>query len=207
MPSRHDAHYRRVILIRHGESTANQKRLLTGRSDPELTGRGVRQARDVARLLGSFTWNVDTIFSSPLKRALHTARFISKRRALPVNESDLLLETDFGAWEEKGRDELKNIPQWDLYVQDPFHFQFPEGESPQDVRKRVGLFMESLRKNDTWDTAVVVSHYTPIAFFILHILGMDGGKRAPFAIDNASATVIRLSDDSGYIEKLNCTAR
>ena len=205
MSSRSDAPYRRVILVRHGESTANEKRLLTGRSDPELTDRGMRQAKDVARLLGSFTGNVDTVFSSPLKRALHTARFIAKKRRLTVTESDLLLETDFGCWEEKGRDDLKSLPQWDRYVQDPFHFQFPEGESPQDVRKRIASFIESLRKNDTWDTAVVVSHYTPIAFFILHILGMEGGKRAPFAIDNASATVIRMSDSSGYIEKLNCT--
>jgi len=197
--------YRRVILIRHGESTANQKQRLTGKTDPELTTRGRKQARRVARLVGRNEWNIDALYSSPLKRALNTAQRISRREHLPIKKNELLLETNFGAWEGIVKEELVRLPQWERYVQDPFHFQFPEGESPQDVRKRIGLFIDSLRKSNDWNTAVVVSHYTPIAFFILHILGSEGGKRAPFAIDNASLTLVRMSDTSGYIEKLNCT--
>jgi broad specificity phosphatase PhoE len=61
-----------------------------------------------------------------------------------------------------------------------------------------------LREHKGWSTAVVVSHYTPIAFFILHVLGLEHGKRAPFTIDNASLTIVGMSDDSMYLEKLNC---
>ncbi|MCK4924020.1 MAG: histidine phosphatase family protein [Spirochaetes bacterium] len=197
--------YRRVILIRHGESKANQERTLTGRTDPELTARGRKQAARAARLLGRHGWQFDALYSSPLRRALHTARCISRRVHLPVQKDELLLETNFGTWEGVGKEELARLPHWERYVQDPFHFRFPEGESPQDVRKRIGLFIDSLRSAADWNAVIVVSHYTPIVFFILHILGSEEGKRAPFAIDNASLTVVRISDTSGYIEQLNCT--
>jgi broad specificity phosphatase PhoE len=155
--------------------------------------------------LGRCGWQIDALHSSPLKRALQTARCISRRLHLPIREDELLLETDFGTWEGVEREDLVRLPHWDRYAADPFHFRFPEGESPQDVRKRVGLFIDSLRSDNDWNTAIVVSHYTPIVFFILHMLGSEDGNAAPFAIDNASLTVVRISDTSGYIEQLNCT--
>lgn len=205
MSSPQKATYRRVILIRHGESTANEKRLLTGRTDSGLTTRGLKQANAAAKFLNRQGWSIDALYSSPLKRALQTAGCISRREKLTIEESELLLETNFGAWEGNVREELKRFPQWETYARDPFHFQFPEGESPQDVCARVGSFMKLLRRSNDWSTAVVVSHYTPIAFFILHILGIEEGNRAPFALDNASITLIWMSDSSGYIENLNCT--
>ena len=205
MSSPHEATYRRVILVRHGESTANEKSLLTGRTDSGLTTQGLKQANAVAKFLYRQGWSIDALYSSPLKRALQTAGCISRREKLTIEESELLLETNFGAWEGNVREELKRFPQWETYARDPFHFQFPEGESPQDVCARVGSFMKLLRRSNDWSTAVVVSHYTPIAFFILHILGIEEGNRAPFALDNASITLIWMSDSSGYIENLNCT--
>jgi broad specificity phosphatase PhoE len=205
MPSGRETQYRRVILIRHGESTANEKRLLTGRNDPDLTAHGMNQAKAAARLVHRQSLQVDTLYSSPLKRALHTARFIARREHVNTQESELLLETHFGSWEGMTRGELIQKPLWSSYIQDPFHFQFPEGESPQDVRRRTEHFLDTLREDKGWSTAVVVTHYTPIVFFILNVLGLEGGRRAPFAVDNASLTLVRMSDESMYIEKLNCS--
>jgi broad specificity phosphatase PhoE len=199
--------YRRVILIRHGESTANYERSLTGRSDPELTSRGKKQAKRIARFLHRSGWRIDALYSSPLKRTLHTARYISKRLGIPIRKEELILEMNFGEWEGQGKKDLAGKPVWEQYAQNPFHFTFPGGESPQDVRKRIGIFIDALRSSDDWSGAVVVSHYTPIAFFILSILDQEDNDRAPFAVGNASVNVVRISDTSGYIEQLNCTCR
>ncbi len=207
MSPQNSTRYRRIILIRHGESTANHERSLTGRSDPELTSRGKKQAKRIARFLGRSGWQIDALYSSPLKRTLHTAKYISRRAGVPIREEELLLEMNFGDWEGKRKDDLVMRPGWEQYAQNPFHFTFPGGESPQEVRKRIGIFIDALRSSDDWHSVVVVSHYTPIAFFILYILGQENNDRAAFAVGNASVNVVRMSDTSGYIEQLNCTCR
>jgi broad specificity phosphatase PhoE len=205
MPPGKSEDFRRIVLVRHGESTANRDRVLTGRIDPLLTRRGRRQAHRAARYIDRRIGNVNLVFSSPLQRSLDTAQTIAGRLNLAIARDDLLLETDFGAWEGLSIHELASAPEWERYTLDPFHFTFPGGESPQQVRSRVHHFLHGLLNRDDWSTAVVVTHYTPLAFFVLHVLGGIDGKRAPFAIDNASITVLRISENSGYLELLNYT--
>ena len=69
--------FKRIILLRHGESKDNIKKLLSGRSDPGLTPVGNKQAIKASRFIKKKFAPVDIIFTSPLKRAytmqaLHT---------------------------------------------------------------------------------------------------------------------------------------
>jgi broad specificity phosphatase PhoE len=196
---------KRILLIRHGESRSNRARALSGRGDTDLTPRGKSQVKKVSRFIKKRFLTVDRIYSSPLKRALHTATLLSKRLDTPVTADELLLETDFGAWEGMSRDLLMSQPGWDSYTSDPFHFIFPDGESPQDVKNRVQRFREKLFADGGWDTIVVVSHYTPIVFFILKALGDEQRTRAPFTIANASLTVLESTDRGDYIGMMNYT--
>ncbi|HEY6472110.1 MAG TPA: histidine phosphatase family protein, partial [Acidimicrobiales bacterium] len=59
-----------LILVRHGESTANAQGLLLGRTDAELTENGRRQAAAARALVYD---PVAEVRSSPLRRALDTA--------------------------------------------------------------------------------------------------------------------------------------
>ena len=63
-----------IVLIRHGQTTTNAKGLLVGRSNPELTELGERQARALRPLLGG----VQEVWTSPLERARATA--VAQRR-------------------------------------------------------------------------------------------------------------------------------
>ena len=58
-----------LVLLRHGESTANAAGVLLGRTDAPLTDKGSRQAAALGPLLGS----VVRVVSSPLTRARDTA--------------------------------------------------------------------------------------------------------------------------------------
>jgi broad specificity phosphatase PhoE len=131
MPPGKAADFRRMVLVRHGESTANRDRLLTGRIDPGLTRRGHRQALRAARYIARRIGNVDLVFSSPLQRSLETAGVIARRLNRTIAPDGLLLETDFGGWEGRSVNELVSAPEWERYTRDPFHFTFPGGESPQ----------------------------------------------------------------------------
>jgi broad specificity phosphatase PhoE len=60
------------ILIRHGESTANLARRLSGWHDVELTKKGIGQARSAGALIADHP--IDRVISSDLRRAADTAR-------------------------------------------------------------------------------------------------------------------------------------
>ncbi|MEM9805438.1 MAG: histidine phosphatase family protein [Cyanobacteria bacterium P01_D01_bin.56] len=90
----------RVIVVRHGESTFNVKRIIQGHHDESLlTENGESQARQVGQLLGRT--NIDAVYCSPLKRAARTAELITetmggKHTPQPI---DLLKEISLPLWE------------------------------------------------------------------------------------------------------------
>lgn len=65
-------------FVRHGESEGNATGTMQGHSDHVLTDRGRRQARATGRWFADEGIAVDRVFSSPLSRAMETARIIAE---------------------------------------------------------------------------------------------------------------------------------
>ncbi len=85
-----------VTLIRHGETEWNTKGKFQGCHDIDLTEDGIGQAKLVSkRLDGKF----DCVYTSPLKRAFHTAKIISSVKGIDPIIEDELREINFGKWE------------------------------------------------------------------------------------------------------------
>jgi 2,3-bisphosphoglycerate-dependent phosphoglycerate mutase len=63
---------RLLVLVRHGQSEWNLKNLFTGWKDPDLTERGIAEAREAGRKLKAKGLKFDIAFTSVLKRAQHT---------------------------------------------------------------------------------------------------------------------------------------
>ncbi|NEP17408.1 MAG: histidine phosphatase family protein [Leptolyngbya sp. SIO4C1] len=62
----------RVIVVRHGQSTFNVKRIIQGHHDESvLTDTGEQQARQVGEVLSGITF--DAAYSSPFKRCVAPA--------------------------------------------------------------------------------------------------------------------------------------
>ena len=67
----------RLVLVRHGLSSFNEKGLVQGRTDNSyLTDKGYEQAFKSGKALSGI--NFDKIYSSPLVRAAETAKTIQK---------------------------------------------------------------------------------------------------------------------------------
>ena len=86
-----------LVLLRHGETPLTAEKRFSGRGDPSLTERGLEQARAAAARLSSY--DVSAVVSSPLRRAMQTARVAADLLGLDVVIDDGLIETDFGEWE------------------------------------------------------------------------------------------------------------
>ena len=124
-------------VARHGETEWTISRQHTGRTDLPLTAEGERVAREV---LGPKLRDAefDLVLSSPLRRALETARLAGF--APEVDER--LREFDYGEYEGLTSAEIKERrPDWDLWTDG-----CPGGETVDDVGARMdALIAERLR--------------------------------------------------------------
>ena len=99
----------RLVFVRHGLSSFNEKGLIQGRSDDShLTQKGFKEAEAAGQALSEI--NFDKIYSSPLKRAAETAITIEKifKKEYQINFDDDLLEVDLNSWSGLTIDEIKN---------------------------------------------------------------------------------------------------
>ena len=91
---------KKIVLLRHGESTWNQENRFTGWKDVDLTARGVEEARSAGRLLAAQGYDFDSCFTSVLKRAVKTLNLALEemdRLWLPVEKHWRLNERHYGA--------------------------------------------------------------------------------------------------------------
>lgn len=84
-----------VYLVRHGETAWNKESRIQGREDVPLDADGLAQAESCAK--GFLGKKISAVLSSPLSRALETAKLIGKAVGAPVYVEPDLTERDFGS--------------------------------------------------------------------------------------------------------------
>jgi len=88
----------KLILVRHGLTEANIKRVIQSHTHGVLSEEGRRQVKRVAERLKEE--HIDVIYSSDLARALDTAKEIAKFHTdVPLHTTTLLRERDFASLE------------------------------------------------------------------------------------------------------------
>ena len=129
-----------IYIIRHGKTELNKAFVLQGRSNYPLNEEGIRQAEEAAQGLKNIEFSY--VFSSPLVRAVQTARIVAPGAAISVDER--LIEMDYGPYE--GTDLRDPGPEITRFFSDFVHNPAPEGmESLESVVSRTGEFIEDIR--------------------------------------------------------------
>ena len=91
---------KRLVLLRHGESTWNKENRFTGWTDVPLSERGMTEAREAGRLMKKEGYTFDIAYTSVLRRAIDTLRLALEEMgltSLPVVRSWRLNERHYGA--------------------------------------------------------------------------------------------------------------
>lgn len=142
----------KLYLARHGETVWNHRDVVCGRTDIPLTEKGHQQALHLAEEAEAA--GVDVILASPLIRAQQTAEAVSRRLGIPVCTEPLLIEQDFGAFEECDRFD----PDYLDYKRNFFR-RFPGGgESLAMVAQRAYTLIEKVRREYAGKTVLLVGH-------------------------------------------------
>src|SRR4029079_12244511 len=91
---------RKLVLLRHGESTWNQENRFTGWTDVDLSEKGQKEAAEAGRLLKEGGYTFDIAYTSVLKRAIRTlwtTLDILDLMWIPVTKDWHLNERHYGA--------------------------------------------------------------------------------------------------------------
>ena len=146
----------RLLIIRHGESEADVRKVHEGRADFELTGRGHRQAQAMAEFVKE-NYKVDVIYCSTLKRAYQTAEHLAKETGIGLIAEDRLREFNNGLLAGLSFEEADEKYPKQEHV--PVHTSFYEQETALEFRFRADYMLSKiLSENKTDATVAIVTH-------------------------------------------------
>lgn len=144
-----------LILIRHGTTQGNKEKRFIGTLDVPLLPEGEELARRVAVRLPK----VEHIYRSPLFRCFQTASLLwpeIEQTVIPA-----LRETDFGPFEGKNHEELKDDPLYKQWIASPNFAAVPVGEGPEACARRAEAAVRAViadAKAHGYGRVGVVSH-------------------------------------------------
>ena len=148
-----------ITYFVHGTSVDNENGISSGWSDVPLSELGIKQAHELRKILDSrFHGNdrdrFDAVFCSDLKRATDTAHVVFGGIA-PITADKRLRECNYGVF--NGKPSVIVEPMQEKCVTE----RFPEGESYDDVKERIGDFLQFLRKEYALKHVALVGHKAP----------------------------------------------
>ena len=148
----------KIFIIRHGQDTDNEKNILNGHRDTELTDLGCEQARDMANKLKNE--NIQVIYSSPLKRAQKTASIVGD--ILKVDKiiiCDELIERDFGILTGKSNSDISKYAG-NIIVSDGVQYftEADEAEGFSALFERAKQILEKIVTNQSNRNILIVTH-------------------------------------------------
>ena len=185
----------RLVVARHGETPANVAMLMQGSGDDSLTEKGRQQAQALARRLADEFGDAVALYSSPLGRALQTARAISAAlNDLPVWSHPDLVEYDLGEWDGLPYMVLRDKHRlWERMRADP-DFTPPGGETPQGFARRVHTTFEEIIRAHPGQTVIVVSHGGVISTALALLIENDGSVWRKYQLFNCAFAEVLLGE-------------
>lgn len=195
----------RLFLVRHGETNMNKNEVFRGRIDVELNERGIDQARKTGYALSKL--NLSAVYSSPLVRALETARMIAEPHGLKVEVEEDLTDLNFGTWQGLSLKEVEEMypDLYRLWKEFPEKVHFDNGESLDEVRQRALGVINRLAGLHKGQNVVAVSHRVVTKVLMCAFLGLDNSKFWMIKQDTCAINVVEFRDGDITVCHLNDT--
>jgi broad specificity phosphatase PhoE len=172
----------RLLLVRHGQTRANQEHLLQGASDGPLTTEGEAQVEQLGLHLRRFP--IEHVISSDLVRAYATAQAIAKHHNLTVETTALVQEWDCGVWDGRTAEEFLDML---AHSGKPVSAFSPQGgETLEHVRGRAEAFIETVLAQHSGKTVVLCSHGDFMRMLVGCLLGIGIDQANLFFFNNGS---------------------
>ncbi|MEM9273569.1 MAG: histidine phosphatase family protein [Cyanobacteria bacterium P01_F01_bin.143] len=207
----------RVIIVRHGQSTYNAKKIIQGRCDESvLTEKGIADAQNAGQALSNI--KVDAFYCSPLQRAKQTAEIIHSCLNNPpaLQPTEQLMEIDLPLWEKMQKQEVldKYPTEYSQWKQQPHQFKMilEDGQEYYPVlslyEQSKGFWQDIIAQHQG-KTIAITAHNGINRCLIMSAVGIPPERYHSIQQSNCGLTVLNFSGgfgDSVQIESLNQTS-
>lgn len=197
-----------LFLVRHGRTDSNVRGLLHGRTDVPLDDHGIIQAGCIAERLVA-EGPIDVLISSPLQRALVTARAIGSRIGLEPALVPELAEMDFGSFEGVALENLLiDHPEVAARMDDLDDTEagWPGGETRRGFHDRVYAAFLAILSNHHAGRVAVVAHGGVIGSFLARVHNHPVDDWTTFHVDNCSLTHMAITERHTIVHAFNDVA-
>ena len=184
-------------FVRHGETDYNKQTLMQGHSNIPLNEKGRQQAKDAAAQLRTLGLSFDVVYSSPLDRAMETARILSGKDQSELRIDQRIIELGFGVLEGTS---FRVDPAPEVYTlnHDPAHYIPPKGgESLDALYERTHAFLEDLRLHGPEGSLLIVSHGAAIRGMMMSLTDMTVEQFWDFRVGNCD--ILHFHNENGVV--------
>ncbi len=190
-----------LYLLRHAQSEANLRGILAGPDNSvNLSNKGRKQSLKVSKYLQEIAFQ--QIYCSPISRCFQTIQpLVRARPDIALLHEEKIQEMNYGQWNGKDLKTLSKKRDWQRIQSAPSKFTFPDGESFNQLRRRVTLFLSQVERKD--GPILVVSHGDVIKMILASVLDLPTDKFQNFVIEPASISIVQYESKSKTIVSLN----
>ena len=193
-----------VVFVRHGQGRNNVERVLAGRTPGfGLTPKGKEQAGEAARFLSEM--GIAAVYSSPIERALQTARIICKECSLEPSVLEELTELDMGKFTGMNYDDV--FPKYGnvftrFYAGDQKVSDM--GVEPfEGVRERVRRAVDRAVSENPGRNVALVTHMDPVKAMLSEVISPSPQTLFETIIANASINAFKHDGGRYYLSAVN----
>jgi broad specificity phosphatase PhoE len=181
---------KRIFLARHGESLANQQKLISGQLDYPLTEKGKHQAQWLCDVLKDET--LSAIYTSSLTRTMETAKPTSEFHGIAIRPMDNLKEIHFGILQGKPSALADQYISLDK-TQNIKNLNIPDSEDVQVFENRIIECLNGVLR-DLQGTALIVAHRNTNEVILSILLDLSSSTDKAINVKNKYLYEIAFGD-------------
>lgn len=161
-----------LIILRHFPTIFDlQKRVVPPKSDINILSVNRKKVDNLNSNFKKFSIKngINSIYSADNTRAINTASLINKKLNLKVNRSSLLNNICNPEWQNLTEKEIieKYPNKFHRWCTKPSGIKFKHGESIEDVKNRIKIFLNNLS-----ESSLIITHTTPFQLIICQLLNL-----------------------------------
>lgn len=142
----------KITYFVHGTTTDNENDISSGWKNAELSALGIQQSKDLKEQIDINDF--DVVFCSDLKRAVDSAN-LTFGTLVPIEIDSRLRECNYGDLNGESSTIVEPMQVDSVYT------RMPNGESYEDVKKRITEFISYLKQNYQGKHIAIVAHKAP----------------------------------------------
>lgn len=180
-----------IHFIRHGAIDETLSGKYIGTTDVPLSEKG---RLDLKKLDYEYRYpGTQVVFTSPLKRCTETCKILYPE--LNPLSITALSECNFGEWEGKTAEELKNDPDFEKWLAGDNSVKPPRVESNADFTRRICRMFESIVEGlmKTGTTESVIVTHGGVIMTLLAVYGLPQAKPFEWTMDNGFGYSLRVT--------------